>query len=66
MFRLPENEPSTDSVILLFLFVLLVFTSPLILWWTGRHSPWYLPYLLWLAVIALGAWLFSRRKRHEP
>jgi hypothetical protein len=34
-----------------------------VLWWTDPQSPWYLPYLLWGLLIALGGWLFGRGTR---
>jgi hypothetical protein len=68
MIEPPENDPPIDSVLLLGLLVLLLFVSPLVFWWTDPESGWYLPYLLWLAVILAGAWVFARRdgSRDEP
>jgi hypothetical protein len=60
MTRPPENDPPVDTLVLLILLGILLFASPVILWWTDPESPWYLPYLLWLLIIALGGWLFSR------
>jgi len=37
---------------------------PLLVWWASDDSPWYLPYLLWLVIIVLAAWL-QRRKRTD-
>ncbi len=54
-----------DSVILLALLALLLFASPLMAWWARDTSPWYLPYLLWLLIILIGAWLHLRRDDHE-
>ena len=53
-----------DRFILLFLLGLLLFVSPLMDWVT-EHGTWYLPYLLWLALIALTGWLQYRRGRHD-
>jgi len=39
-----------------------VLASPLRYLWAGEHSPWYLPFLLWLGLIVL-ARLFARRRR---
>ena len=49
---------------LLFLFGLLLFCSPLALWWAAVATAWYLPYVLWLALIALIAWA-ARRSPHD-
>jgi len=50
-----KNSPDRDfdysiitAVIMLFLFY-----SPFTDWWSRLHLPWYLPYLLWLAIILL-------------
>ena len=61
MKRQPENDPPVDTLVLLILFGVLLFASPVILWWTDPESPWYLPYLLWLFLIVLGGWLFNRK-----
>ena len=55
-----------DRVIILFLFALFLLVSPLLGWWAADDSPWYLPYLLWLALIVLCAWLqLKERRRHD-
>lgn len=51
---MPHREYTFDRVILLLLFALFLLLSPLIEWWAADDSPWYLPYLLWLVLIALG------------
>jgi hypothetical protein len=68
MPRPPENAPPVDSLVVLILFVLLLFASPVVYWWSSEGRLWYLPYLLWLLAIGLGAWLFRRRgdRHHEP
>jgi thiol:disulfide interchange protein len=63
MPRSPENDPPVDTLLLLVLFGVLLFASPVVLWWTDPQSPWYLPYLLWGLLIALGGWLFGRGTR---
>jgi hypothetical protein len=50
-----------DRVILLFLFALFLFVSPLVTWWATPEQPWYLPYLLWALIIVLAFWLQQRR-----
>lgn len=42
-----------DAVTLLALAALLVFAPPLLYWWARPGSPWYFPFLLWGAVVAL-------------
>ncbi len=66
MERPPEIDPPTDILTLLILFGVMLFTSPLVFWWAHQNSPWYVPYLLWLLLIGLGAWLFTRKNRHGP
>ncbi len=53
-----------DRFVLLFLLGLLLFVSPL-MDWVVEHGNWYLPYVLWLALIVLAAWLQIRRGRHD-
>jgi hypothetical protein len=52
----PTDRPERDRAILLALLMLTLFASPAVSWWLDTHPPWFLPYLLWLAVIALAAW----------
>lgn len=60
----PEAGGNGNSV-LLFLFALFLLVSPFAAWWLSRDPPWYVPYALWLVLIALAA-LFARRfLRHE-
>ena len=65
MHQRPEPERRYDLVILLGVLALLLFASPLTSWWASRGSPWYLPYLLWLLIILLGAWLQRRQYPHD-
>ncbi len=60
-----DNGRQFDRVIVLALFAVLLFASPLTRWWSAIGAPWYLPYLLWLVVILLGAWLQHRMARHD-
>jgi hypothetical protein len=68
MKRSPNSEPRIDSLLILLLFALVLFCSPAILLWAGDDSLWYLPYVLWLVLIALGALVIHRRPgdRHGP
>lgn len=54
-----------DSVVLLFLLALFLLASPLRELWAGPRSPWFTPYLLWAAIIALICWLNRRRGHHD-
>lgn len=56
-----DSGHSLDSVILLFVFGLFVFFSPFTSWWASVTTLWYLPYLLWLGMIVLIAWVVHRR-----
>jgi len=60
-----EKERLIDQSLLLVLFILLLFSSPFLAWWGEADNVWYLPYLLWLGIILLIAWVLGR-KRHEP
>ena len=50
----PQNrDRPLDNALLLGLFILLAFTTPVMAWWAAPDSPWYLIYLIWFGVIAL-------------
>ncbi len=51
-----------EKTILLLLFALLLLVSPLVSYWAADDSPWYLPYLLWGAIIGLTAWLQQKAR----
>ena len=61
----PEPSPRLDRVILLLLFALFLLVSPLVQWWAGDGSPWYLPFLLWGALILLARRIQPRRESHD-
>jgi hypothetical protein len=65
MRQIHESGRQLDRVVLLFLFALFLLVSPLVGWWTADDSPWYLPYLLWLLLIVLAAWVAQRGGRHH-
>ena len=65
MAQIRETDRQLDKVILLFAFALFLLISPLLVWWASDASPWYLPYLLWLVIIAFAAWLQRRRKTDD-
>jgi len=54
-----------DAVLVVFVIAALLFLSPVVLLWTHEDSPWYVPYLLWLGIIAAAAWVWHRRAGHE-
>jgi len=60
-----SSEPGKylDRAILVFLFALLLFASPIVAWWAAPHRPWYVPYLLWFVVIGFAFWIQRRRDR---
>ncbi len=61
MALLPERNRTTDLALLLFGVGVLVLVSPARnLWATGR--AWFVPFALWLALIAAAGWI-GRRKR---
>ncbi len=57
MPRKPDPIKPRESSLLLALFALFLFASPLTIWWASDHSPWLLPFGLWLLIILIGAWL---------
>ncbi|MBU0501519.1 MAG: hypothetical protein KJ558_00375 [Gammaproteobacteria bacterium] len=50
------DDQSLDMSVLLTLLMIFIFASPFTRWWSGAGLPWFLPYLLWLLPILLGAW----------
>ncbi|MBT3048270.1 MAG: hypothetical protein AB2728_12735 [Candidatus Thiodiazotropha sp.] len=60
----PPPDRQIDRTVALGLLILLLFSAPIMILWTSPGSPWYLPYLLWAAVICLIAWVSLRH--HEP
>ncbi len=66
MERKPKHPAGRDRVWLLALLLLLIFASPLLTFWSMPDSAWYLPYLLWLLIIVIAAWLQAGLGRHDP
>ncbi len=60
MPRYRDPERQRESTLLLAMLAALLFTSPLTQWWAADNNPWFLPYLLWLLLILIGAWLSNR------
>ncbi len=60
-----ESSPGAYSV-LIFLLGIFLLVSPFAAWWMGIRAPWYVPFLLWLVLIALSAALArSQVRRHD-
>ncbi len=60
----PQNERQLDRVVLLFLLALFLLVSPLLMTWAADDNPWYLPYLIWLGLIA-AMYRLQRRTRQD-
>jgi len=43
--------------------LLLLAESPIMTWWATGDNPWYLPYLIWLGIIVLAAWVNVRARQ---
>ena len=43
----------------------IVFASPFYLLWMAPDTPWYVPYIIWLAVIVMAGAVQLWRGRHE-
>jgi len=54
-----------ESALLLALFALFLFATPLTIWWASDRAHWLFPYALWLLVILLAAWLQRRYPQHD-
>ncbi len=63
MERPPEPVRRIEKTLLLLALALLLFASPVVYLWAQDDSPWYLVYLLWLAIIGCTAWLHRGRRR---
>jgi len=61
----PDSERHLDRVILVFIFALFLLISPFKQWWTAEGSAWFLPYVLWLGIIALAFLVQRWRARHD-
>ena len=65
MSKRPEPEKQKESTLLLGIFIIFLFASPLTTWWAADDHPWFLPYLLWLLIILIGVWLRIRFRHHD-
>jgi hypothetical protein len=61
----PPGERSRDLSLLVFGVAALMFATPLRLIWADPGRPWYLPFLLWLAVNLLVLWAARASGAHE-
>jgi hypothetical protein len=65
MPKRPEPARARENTLLFALFALFLFASPFTAWWASEGSHWLLPYLFWLLIILIGAWLTSKPDRHD-
>lgn len=62
--------PGADSgkflnvVLVTFIIAVFLFASPFFMLWMSPGSPWYVPYLIWLAVIIMTGIVQHWRGRH--
>ncbi|MEX0430787.1 hypothetical protein [Spiribacter insolitus] len=63
---MPKPSATNGSVSLFLLGVgLVLFVSPLTIWWLDRTPPWYMPFVAWFGFILLIALSIGRRGRHD-
>ena len=64
--REPESgdQRYLDRVLISFALALALLLPPLLELWMAPSAPWYLPYLVWLGLIALTA-VAQRRRRPD-
>jgi len=60
-----DNGKYLNLVLVAFLVAVFVFASPFYLLWMTPGTPWYVPYLIWLAVIVMTGVVQLWRGRHE-
>jgi hypothetical protein len=58
-----QPRERAGDCLLLFLLGVFLFASPFSAWWMGWPAAWYWPFLLWVALIGVGATLASRLMR---
>ncbi|MCU7852988.1 MAG: UTP--glucose-1-phosphate uridylyltransferase [Candidatus Thiodiazotropha sp. (ex Monitilora ramsayi)] len=63
MRETPPPERQLDRTLALGLLIILLLSAPVMIWWTSFDSPWYVPYLLWLAIIVFIAMI--HRRHHD-
>ena len=62
----PTPQPRHDLAVILGLFGLVLFASPLTGWLARLELPWYAPYGLWGVVVLLAALVALRSRQDEP
>lgn len=62
----PDRGRTSDLALLLFGVGLVIFVSRARIVWADGRKHWLLPFVLWLGLIALGAWAAWRRKSRDP
>ncbi|TVO69860.1 hypothetical protein [Sedimenticola selenatireducens] len=65
MQKHPDPIRLRESALILALFGLFLFASPLTVWWAADRAHWLVPYALWLLLIVLGAWLHRKYSQHD-
>ena len=61
----PRSRRALDRTLLVLFAALLLFASPFTRWWAASAPPWYLPYLIWAAVLVLVVLLQRWLGRHD-
>ena len=51
-----KRKSRSDHTLLLFALAVFLFQSPLNIWWSSAHFPWYAIFLPWVLIIVLVAW----------
>lgn len=60
-----DNGKFLNLVLVAFIIAAFVFASPFHQWWMVPETPWYVPYLIWLAIIVMTGIVHRRRGRHD-
>ncbi len=60
-----DNGKSLNLVLVTFIVAVFLFASPFRLLWMAPETPWYVPYVIWLAVIVMTGIVQYWRGRHE-
>lgn len=59
-----RSDPNAaHTSVALFLVALFLLATPFADWWLSAQPPWYVPYLFWGGIVALGGWLIERGHR---